>query len=64
MAVDFAKKLAEIKRTQNIETSDILAIHQFILQKIHNEYAEKYPDVPVRILGSTIPTPNIVLFLF
>lgn len=57
-AIDFTKKLVSIKRIKDIENSDILAVHKCILQKINNEYAGRFRDVPVRILGSMIPTPN------
>ncbi len=57
-AIDCAKQLANLKTRKDLTVSDILTMHHLILQKINNDYAGKLRDVPVRIMGSTMPLPN------
>jgi Fic family protein len=59
-AVDFAKKLSQIKTRKDLEVSDILEMHKFILQRINDNEAGKFRHVPVRIMGSNLPVPNYI----
>ena len=52
--------MARAKTREEIETADILAIHKTILQKINDAWAEVFRNIPVRVVGSTIPCPNYV----
>lgn len=56
-AIDYIKKLAQGKRT-DVRESDILSLHQLILQKIDDASAGKYRKVSVRIAGSEVILPN------
>lgn len=56
-ALDFVKTLLSKSRKETAE-SDILDIHRIILQKIDDQYAGRYRDVPVRIRGSNHICPN------
>lgn len=59
-AVDFVKNIAQEKKRQHIEKTDILAIHKIILQKIDGDWAGRFRTVPVRVVGSLVPCPNYV----
>ncbi len=56
-AIDYIKKLAQGSRS-DLKESDILSLHQLILQKIDDANAGKYRTVAVRIAGSEVVLPN------
>lgn len=58
-AWDWVKSISTIKNYKFNE-HDLLELHQLILQRIDNDNAGKYRNVPVRIAGSRVIIPNPV----
>lgn len=58
-AWEWVKKRVE-KRNSSFEGRDLLVIHQLLLQKIDDENAGKYRNLPVRIAGSRVILPNFM----
>jgi len=59
-AVDFIKNLAKNKTLAQLTVEDIESIHAIILEKIHDEWADRFREMPVRITGSQVARPNYV----
>jgi Fic family protein len=59
-AIDFIHQLAQSKKREELEVSDILGIHKLILQKINDEWTGRIRMIPVRVAGSLVPCPNYV----
>lgn len=57
-AIDLVKTIGVVKKRNQINLDDILAIHKMVLQKINIDQAGRLRTVAVRVIGSPIPCPN------
>jgi Fic family protein len=57
-AIDYVKDLAANTKQQDLTKQDVMNIHKLILQKIDDENAGKYRNVPVAIAGSDVELPD------
>lgn len=57
-AIDYVKDLAANTNQQDLTKQDVMNIHKLILQKIDDENAGKYRNVPVAIAGSDVELPD------
>lgn len=57
-AIDYVKDLAANTERQDLTKQDVMNIHKLILQKIDDENAGKYRNVPVAIAGSDVELPD------
>lgn len=57
-AIDYVKDLAANTKQRDLTKQDVMNIHKLILQKIDDENAGKYRNVPVAIAGSDVELPD------